>query len=235
MVQRVLANCHPSRRLADEPNTCRSAAAARARLRAPKDDILLNSIGVGDRVEGACYQFIQNLVRVFVLRSSCDCRRTMPDTPLPADNPKIPSDIKIAAATVLVILLVCLGFGVSRPAQADPAPTVLAPQPTSAISPAPPPRLISVVAPGPTPQLTSVAPTAPAPGVGAPSPEQLLVTPPRGLSGLGSLAQVRRNVRPNQLAKDVAQPGAGDMCPIALASARRTGCNTSFHTIVAPR
>lgn len=195
----------------------------------------------------------------------------MPNTALPVDNLKIASDAKIAGATVLVILLMCLGFVASRRAQADPIPTVLTPQLTSEIVPAPLPRLISVVAPGPTPQPASAAPTvlmpqptngatpessprlisvvapgptplltsmataAPTLGVVAPSPEQLVVTPPRGLNGLGRLAHVGRGVERNQLTRDAALLGAADMCPIALASTRRAGCNASFHTIVTPR
>lgn len=192
----------------------------------------------------------------------------MPDTALPSDNPKIPRDVKIAGATGLVILLVCLGFVISRPAQADPAPTVLAPpltsvvspalsprlisavapalppqltivvtaapstQLTSEIAPAPHPRLISVVAPVPTPQQTSMATAAPTPGIANPSPQRPVVTPPRGLSAFGNRAQVRRTARHNQRVRNVAEPSAGYMCPVALVSARGPVCNTSFRTTV---
>ena len=161
----------------------------------------------------------------------------MTDTTLPADDARIPLDVKIAGAVVLLILLV--GFVVvashhdSQRAQAGPASPASAPLITAA-APAPMPQLTAALAPLPTPQLTNSATAVPVASV-APMLQQPVVTPPLGLSGQGKLARGKRRLRRDQFANDVAQPGTGYMCPIALAHDVRPGCNTFSRTEVTNR
>jgi hypothetical protein len=115
----------------------------------------------------------------------------------------------------------------ARSAQVDAASPVPIPPLPGAVTPASTPPLASAVAPVPTTRPSSETSSTP--------DEEIVMTPRLGLTGHEKLAHDKLGRSPNRLAKNVARPRADGMCPIALASVTRPGCNTFSHTEIAVR